>query len=90
MGRVLRIHLQDDVAIALEPLVAGSTIELEELEVAVREDIPIGHKVALHSIANGAPVVKYGVPIGRASRPIAAGEYVHVHNLESDRLRGDV
>jgi altronate dehydratase len=89
MNRVLRIHLHDDVAIALEPLVAGSTIELEELEVAVREDIPIGHKVALHSISNGAPVVKYGVPIGRASCPIAAGEHVHVHNLESDRLRGD-
>jgi hypothetical protein len=90
MSRVVRSHAEDDVAVALEPLVAGSTIELEELEVAVREDIPIGHKVALRSIAVGSPVVKYGVPIGNARQPIAAGEHVHIHNLESDRLRGDL
>jgi hypothetical protein len=90
MSRVVRIHPGDDVAVALEPLVAGSTIELEELDVAVREDIPIGHKVALRSIAVGAAVVKYGVSIGSAGQPIAAGEHVHVHNLESGRLRGDL
>ncbi|MFR0875617.1 MAG: SAF domain-containing protein [Bilophila wadsworthia] len=27
-------------------------------------------------------VRKYGVPIGRASAPIAAGAFVHTHNLE--------
>ncbi|MDB5799036.1 MAG: galactonate dehydratase [Paucimonas sp.] len=42
--------------------------------------IPFGHKVALRPIGAGEAVIKYGVTIGRAIRPIAAGEHVHVHN----------
>ncbi len=42
--------------------------------------VPFGHKVALRPIAAGEPVVKYGIAIGRATRDIAAGEHVHVHN----------
>ena len=34
------------------------------------------------AIAQGGLVRKYGVPIGRASAPIAAGAFVHTHNLE--------
>lgn len=42
--------------------------------------IPFGHKVALRPIARGEPVIKYGVAIGRATRDIASGEHVHIHN----------
>jgi hypothetical protein len=42
--------------------------------------VPFGHKVALRAIGAGEPVVKYGVAIGVATRPIAEGEHVHVHN----------
>jgi altronate dehydratase len=43
--------------------------------------VPRGHKFALHAIATGAPVRRYGQIIGQASRPIAPGEHVHVQNL---------
>jgi len=46
--------------------------------VEIHED---GHKYARCAIAAGAPVIKYGLPIGHATCPIAAGEHVHVHNL---------
>jgi altronate hydrolase len=46
------------------------------------EDVPSGHKVAVRDISAGQPVRKYGTVIGFASRPIVAGEHVHVHNLE--------
>ena len=46
--------------------------------VEVRED---GHKYALRDIAEGENVVKYGMPIGHATRFIAKGEHVHTHNL---------
>ncbi|MBR3084855.1 MAG: altronate dehydratase [Kiritimatiellae bacterium] len=49
--------------------------------VEVRAD---GHKYALADIPRGARVVKYGMPIGRATRRIARGELVHVHNLASE------
>ena len=46
--------------------------------------MPLGHKLARRPIAPGEKVRKYGAPIGTATRAIAAGEHVHVHNLASD------
>ncbi|MGN0851762.1 MAG: UxaA family hydrolase [Kiritimatiellia bacterium] len=48
--------------------------------VEIRDD---GHKYARRAIPAGAAVVKYGMPIGRATRAIAAGEHVHVQNLQT-------
>lgn len=45
--------------------------------------IPRGHKVGLVDIAEGAPIIKYGVVIGLAAQPIHAGEHVHLHNCRS-------
>jgi altronate dehydratase len=53
------------------------------------QQIPAGHKIALSPIAAGERVLKYGEAIGCASQAIAAGEHVHVHNLRSERGRGD-
>lgn len=50
-------------------------------------DVPPGHKVARVPIPAGAGVVKHGGEIGFARRDIAAGEWVHLHNLAS-RLSG--
>ncbi len=44
---------------------------------------PRGHKIARKAIAAGDPVIKYGEIIGRAKQDIAAGEWVHSHNLAS-------
>jgi altronate hydrolase len=49
--------------------------------------VDAGHKVALREIDAGEPVRKYGFPIGEATAPIAAGGWVHSHNLQ-DALRG--
>ena len=49
--------------------------------VEVRAD---GHKYALRPIAAGESVVKYGMPIGHATRDIAAGDHVHTHNLATN------
>ena len=57
----------------------------QELSLDVVEAVPLGHKVALHDIAAGAPVVKYGVVIGLATGDIRTGQHVHVHNLKGQR-----
>ena len=49
--------------------------------VEIRDD---GHKYALRDIAEGENVVKYGMPIGHATKPIAKGEHVHVHNVKTN------
>jgi LDH2 family malate/lactate/ureidoglycolate dehydrogenase len=53
------------------------------LELAVRQLIPFGHKIAIHDIANGSTVNRYGYPIGVATSDIKAGEHVHTHNMRS-------
>ena len=49
--------------------------------VEIRDD---GHKYALRAIRAGENVVKYGMPIGHATRDIAPGEHVHVHNVATN------
>lgn len=76
---VLRIHPNDNVAVALRDLAAGEKVS----GVTVTERIPAGHKLALQPIAVGEPVLKFGYPIGTATRGIHPGEHVHVHNVAS-------
>lgn len=58
--------------------------------VTVLGDVPFGHKIATAPIKKGEHILKYGESIGAASRDIQRGEYVHVHNLEALRGRGDL
>jgi altronate dehydratase small subunit len=57
--------------------------------IKVWEDIPFGHKFAIKEIKKGEQIIKYGEEIGIATQDIKIGEYVHIHNLESIRGRGD-
>ena len=82
----MKLAHDDDVGVAIRKVAAGTEVG----DLTVREEIPLGHKVALHQIAEGAKVLKFGVPIGRATRDIAKGELVHTHNLTSDYLVNDV
>jgi altronate hydrolase len=72
-----QVDPRDDVAAALRDIDAGE----QALGVVAAQDIPRGHKIALHDIAQGQPVLKFGFPIGHATRAIAAGEHVHTHNV---------
>ncbi|NAZ36392.1 UxaA family hydrolase [Rubellimicrobium sp. CFH 75288] len=86
-ARMLRLHPEDAVAIALADLPAGA--ELPEWGIVLRDPIPRGHKVALRPLAPGEPVTRYGQIIGAATRPVAAGEHVHSHNLGMGEHRAD-
>jgi len=52
-------------------------------EIAAREKIALGHKIALAAINEGEAVTKFGVVIGIAARRIEAGDWVHLHNCRS-------
>jgi len=81
----------DAVAVAVSDLTPGERIQVRVLdgsqtvEVAVRDAIPLGHKVALSVLATGQDVIEYGERIGRATQPVAVGAHVHVHNIKSVR-----
>ena len=72
-----------------DDLQAGETLDVEGAKVTLREAVARGHKFALCDIAEGENVVKYGYPIGHATAPIAAGAWIHSHNLKTN-LRDDL
>lgn len=77
MDLAIKIHPDDTVAVALSEILPGAAV----LGVNAVDTIPVGHKIALHAVASGQTVLKYGNVIGIASSDIAPGEHVHTHNL---------
>ena len=66
--------------------VTGWIMEQDKtLVVKTRNDIPIGHKLAIKGLGKDDTVIKYGVDIGRVVAPIAVGEHAHVHNIKTKR-----
>jgi len=87
MKRLVLLNPLDSVAVAVDGLDAGEAGQLlgcgQGQAAPALEAIPAGHKIALAPLAQGQPVIKYGLPIGLARDPIPAGAWVHSHNLES-------
>lgn len=77
----LQIDPRDNVAVALQNLEAESAL-FDQL--TVRERIPAKHKVALQDFQVGDRIKMYGVVVGAATKPIAAGELVSTENLSHD------
>ncbi len=94
MKKVFVVEKEDNVGTAVgEAIRAGETVGTEgrvtDVTVVARADIAYGHKIALRPIARGEQVIKYGLSIGTATQDIRPGDHVHVHNVESNRGRGD-
>ncbi len=85
MSRFLKIDSHDNVAVALTNLSKGENLE----GVTLLDDIKQGHKFALKDIKKGENVIKYGYPIGHASKDIKQGQHVHSFNLETN-LSGEL
>ncbi len=84
MRDFLQIHPADTVAVALQPLSTGYAVDINGQCITLSSDISQGHKFALRDIAEGEDVIKYGYPIGHATRAIAKGELVDHHNLATN------
>jgi altronate hydrolase len=75
------LRLEDNVAIAARPLAAGLDLDFQGDRLHLTARVNLGHKLALGPIRQGEAIYKYGQVIGFASRDIAAGEHVHMHNV---------
>ena len=80
----LKINPADNVAVAISPLKAGETIQVDGKDITLKTDIPAGHKVTLKDLNEGENIIKYGYPIGHAKEDIPAGGWVHTHNLKTN------
>ena len=74
--RMIRMRAGDNVAIIANDrgLPAGARIADGP---TLLEAIPQGHKVALLDIPEGGAIIRYGVVIGHATRPLPAGSWIY-------------
>ena len=86
-SRLLRLSLADNIAVVTATAEAGCELCAGDgTTIRLRDRLEVGHKVAIREIAAGEKIVKFGCPIGSATRAIRSGEHVHTHNLKSDYL----
>jgi hypothetical protein len=80
----LVLSARDNVATVLKGAKAGEPIGIRSAAIVCLDDVPPGHKIAVRAIVRGDKIIKFGAPIGTATRDIAPGGHVHVHNVVSD------
>lgn len=92
MIHVVLHDAKDSVAVAVvEGIKAGTELTAwimdddRTVNLEARQDIPIGHKVAMKDMAVGDTVYKYGVDIGKVVAPVRKGEHAHVQNIKTKR-----
>ena len=83
---VLLLAPSDNIAVATSELPAGAVRDIGGRKVTLGTRVEVGHKFAVRTIEAGSRIVKYGAPIGIATRDIQPGEYVHTHNMASAYL----
>ncbi len=83
-NKVLKVHPNDNIIVALQDLPAGEMIGQNGHAIQLLEAIPTKHKFAEYDFAEGDEITMYGVRIGRAIRPIPAGTRISRENVAHD------
>jgi hypothetical protein len=91
IGRMLVLAVGDNVGVVVTSVPVGGLLRTSSGQsVKALVDVPPGHKIALEDLPKSTGVRKYGELIGVTTRFVRRGEHLHVHNTESQRLRGDL
>jgi len=80
-SRVLQLDSRDNVLVALTDLKRDEVVECAGRNQILRSDVPAKHKFAVAALEAGDEVVMYGVLVGKAVKPIAAGELLTTSNI---------
>ena len=83
MSKTIIINKNDNVAVALAPIISGEALTLGNAVLTAANDVMQGHKIAVKPIKAGEDIIKYGFPIGHATTDILGGEHVHIHNMKT-------
>ena len=83
-NKIMKLHVDDNVAVLTADLGKGTSVNLQGKSFQLGKDLSLGDKIALSDLAKGALIYKYGIAIGSTKKAIAKGEWVHLHNMQSD------
>jgi len=80
--RVLKVHEDDNVMVALTNLSKDETVSLNGDQWTLQEAVPAKHKFATTDLAPGDPVYMYGVLVGKAQVPVKRGQLLSTANIK--------
>jgi len=81
-NRILKIHQDDNVIVALSDLKAEESVSWEGTEYFLLENINTKHKFAIQDFQEGDLIKMYGVVIGKATKPILKGQAITTQNIK--------
>ena len=76
-----QLHPNDNVLVALQDLKKGTHINQYGCDFSLSTDISAKHKFSTKALNTSDEVYMYGVLVGKATQPIAQGEWVSTANL---------
>src|SRR5437868_3314890 len=92
MNRILKVHPDDNVLVALSNLSAGESVKYNGTNIILADNIPAKHKFVVSDLHPGDPVIMYGVLVGKAQSDIPKGGIINTanvkHAVESYAYRG--
>lgn len=82
MQTILKIDPNDNLIVALKDLEQGEEVSWQNDVYQLSTDVPVKHKFVIHDLSVGDIVYLYGVPVGKAIKPIKKGEVITVNNVK--------
>ncbi|MEM7548621.1 MAG: altronate dehydratase family protein [Bacteroidota bacterium] len=79
--RILKVHSEDNLIVALSDLKNGDLERLNGNEFLVKSDIPAKHKFFSEPISEGGIVRMYGVKVGVTTKDVERGEVATIQNV---------
>ncbi|WP_231460589.1 UxaA family hydrolase [Pedobacter sp. Leaf132] len=80
--RILKIHPNDNVLVALQNLAKGETIIHDGHEYVLQDDIQAKHKFFMQDMNEGDHIIMYGVLVGKAQHFILKGGLMDTENTK--------
>ena len=81
---ILKLHELDNVAILTVDVEAGQELITDGFSTRAIKPLSLGDKIALSDLDKGQQIFKYGLAIGSTKETVKKGQWVHLHNMQSD------
>jgi altronate hydrolase len=81
MERVLKLHPDDNVLVALQDLRKGEQVAQGSQNYVLQADVSAKHKFVTEDMAAGASVIMYGVIVGKTREALRRGDIVATRNV---------
>ncbi|RKS87795.1 altronate hydrolase [Orbus hercynius] len=82
MQKILLINEKDNLIVALKDLKKGESVCWDNSSYVLSTDVPAKHKFTTHDVNVGDILYLYGLPVAKATQPIAKGAIITTQNVK--------